>query len=323
MIGAAGHIGNAIVRALLRARYDVTACGRRSSPPINLSGLPVVYSPGNADKAGQFEAWIAGQDIVVDAAAPYPLSIFSVVGGSGSEPIFHAERRTRRLLDAVDRHSALFAYVSSFVTLSHPRTEAESLQRQAHRLAHPYFEVKELIESEILRAGRRGIRAVIVNPSYCFGPWDLRDRQLCTIPLLLSGEIPGAISQTLNIVDVRDVAEALLAAMKAQRYSEPIMLGAHSISLKELYGLICDLGGVPRLRLVANAGLTLIGAYWLELTLGAMGRKTMVPVGPMMMARGFDHLPSSGEFEALGIKPRPLRETIADSIKWYREIGYC
>jgi hypothetical protein len=40
----------------------------------------------------------------------------------------------------------------------------------------------------------------------------------------------------------------------------------------------------------------------------------------MMMAAAFDYLPQSTTLAQLGITPRPLRETIADAIAWYREI---
>src|SRR5258708_18381690 len=99
---------------------------------------------------------MAGHDLVVDAAAPYPLSAFSPVSQSGKDPIAHAERRTRLLLDAVCKHKARLVYVGSFVTLVKPRTSAQRFQHEMMRLAHPYLEVKELIESQMLDASRRG-----------------------------------------------------------------------------------------------------------------------------------------------------------------------
>jgi hypothetical protein len=40
----------------------------------------------------------SGHDLIVDAAAPYPRSVFSAVSEAGKDPIAHAERRTRLLL---------------------------------------------------------------------------------------------------------------------------------------------------------------------------------------------------------------------------------
>ena len=323
VIGASGHIGNAIVRAFLDRRYRVSACSRRNVPPANLSDLPVRYLSGDVETSGQLDKWIAGHDLVVDAAAPYPLNVFSPVSEAGKDPIAQAERRTRLLLDAVCRHKARLVYVGSFVTRVRPHTSAQRFQHQVMKLAHPYFEVKELIESQMLDASRRGLPVVIANPTYCLGPWDLHDRQLCTIPLLLSGEIPSSIAQTLNVIDVRDVAAAICAALDAERYGEPIQMGGHDISTEELYSMICRLGGVPRPRISTATTVALASAYAMELMLGTIGEKTRLPAGGMMMATLFDYLVSGNELQGLGVTPRPLTETLVDAIKWYRQVGYC
>jgi dihydroflavonol-4-reductase len=323
VIGASGHIGNAIVRAFLDRNYRVSACSRRSVPAANLSDLPVHYLSGDIETSGQLDKWIAGHDVVVDAAAPYPLNVFSPVSEAGKDPIADAERRTRLLLDAVGRHKARLVYVGSFVTGVRPRTSAQHFQHQVMRLAHPYFEVKELIESQILDASRHGLPVVIANPTYCLGPWDLHDRRLCTIPLLLSGEIPSSITQTLNVIDVRDLAAAICAALDAELYGEPIQMSGHSISTEELYSLICELGGVPRPRISTTTTVALASAYTMELMLGVIGEKTLLPAGGMMMATLFDYIVSGNELQSLGIIPRPLTETLVDAIKWYRQVGYC
>ena len=323
VIGASGHLGNAIVRSFLDRSYRVTACSRRRVPPSNLSDLPVRYLSGDTETSGQLDKWIGGHDLVVDAAAPYPLNAFSPVSELGKDPIVHAERRTRLLLEAVSRHKARLVYVGSFVTLVRPRTSAERFKHQMMRLAHPYFEVKELIESQMLDASRRGLRVVIANPTYCLGPWDLRDRELCTIPLLLRGEIPSSITQMLNVIDVRDVAAAIGAALDEERYGEPILMSGHDISTEELYSLTCELGGAPRPRISTATTLALTGAYAMELMLGAIGENTRLPAGGMMMATLFDYMVSGKQLSELGVSPRPLSETIVDAIGWYRKIGYC
>jgi len=323
VIGASGHIGNAIVRDLLDRNYRITACGRRSALPANLADLPVRYLSGDTGTSGQFDKWIAGHDLVVDAAAPYPLNLFSPVGESGKDPIAHAERRTRLLLDAVGKYKSRLVYVGSFVTLVKPRTSAQRFEHEMMRLAHPYFEVKELIESQMLDASRRGLPVVIANPTYCLGPWDLHDRQLCTIPLLMRGEIPSSITQILNVIDVRDVAAAIGAALDAEYYGKPIQMSSHNISTQELYSLICELGGVPRPRTTTATALAVAGAYAMELIWGAIGEPTPLPTGGMMMAALFDYMAVGKDLQELGITPRPLSETIVDAIKWYRQIGYC
>src|SRR5579883_2290732 len=163
VIGAGGHVGNAIARALLAAGWTVTACGRRRTPPLNLRNLPLTYRTGDVEAPGQLDRWIDHHDLVVDAAAPYPMEL---------------------IFPGVEPKQAPFA-------AAEVRTAAQRLRARLIRWTLPYFEVKELIESRLLDASRRGLRVILLNPTYCLGPWDLHDRRVCTIPLLLSGEKIG------------------------------------------------------------------------------------------------------------------------------------
>ena len=322
VIGASGHIGNALVRALLDRKDEVTACGRRSSPPANLADLAVRYLPGDFDRPGQLDRWIAGHDLVIDAAAPYPIDAFVLADRNG-DPIAQAERRTRRLIDSLFKHNANLAYISSFVTLTHPRSNAQQLQMRTMRLAYPYFEVKEFIEAQIVDAARHGLRAVIVNPTYCLGPWDLRDRQRCMLPALVRGEPVPSIDGTLDIIDVRDVAAGLIAATEAKLYGKPTMLGGHKISTRQLFSRVCEIAGVTRSVFRTPSSLALAGTYLVEVMSRMIGQQAPLPSVALVILATFDFAIGESALLELGITPRPLSETLADAIKWYRQIGYC
>jgi dihydroflavonol-4-reductase len=323
VIGASGHVGNAIARALLTAGWAVTACGRRVAPPLNLQDLPVTYLAGDADAPGQLDRWLPGHDLVVDGAAPYPMDVLFPGLQPKHDPFAAAEVRTARIINSVIRHDAVLLYVGSFISLVTPRTEAQRIRAQMIRLTLPYFEVKELIESRLLDASRRGLRAILINPTYCLGPWDLHDRRVCTIPLLLSGEIPGWITQMLNVIDVRDLAAATLRAVETERYGEPLLMTGHAISTHDFYSLICQIGGAAPPRIASSATLAMLGSYIVELAYSVLGQQTPIISAGMMMATAVDYLQPGSALNDLGVTPRPLPETIKDAIRWYRMIGYC
>ncbi len=321
VIGAAGHIGNAVVRELIARGYEVTASGRRTAPPVNLSGLAMRYVAGDAEAPGAIDELIEGQEVVVDAAAPYPSLM--ATGASAADPVEQARRRARTIIEAVGRHHARLAYVSSFTTLPEHSGGIERLQREWIRQSHPYFAVKQEIETAIMTAARAGLSAVIVNPTLCLGPWDLKPREYCFVPRVLSGEAPVTVAHVVNVIDVREVAAGLVAALEAERYGEPIPLTGHNLSVESLYRWLCEIGGVAAPRLVAPITLTAIASYWSEVALGAVGMRPPLPaIAPLltMMHDSFDTGRVQGE---LGITPRPLSATLRDAVEWYRRIGYC
>ncbi len=321
VLGASGHIGNAVVREMIARGYAVTASSRGPIPPVNLNGLALRYLAGDLDTPGHIERAVEGHEVVVDAAAPYPSLLMPAQ--TAARALDDARRRTQTLIDALRRQQARLAYVSSFTTLPDNSSGFEQMQRRWIRQIHPYFAVKQLIETEILTAVRAGLPAVIVNPTLCIGPWDIKDRELCFIPRLLSGEAPAAVAHPINVIDVRDLAAGLVAALEAGHYGEPIPLTGHNLSVDALYTWLCEIGGVAPPATVAPLTLAVIATYWSEITLGAIGRRPPLPaLAPMltMMHESFD--PGRVQLE-LGVNPRPLSATLTEAIEWYRSIGYC
>ena len=263
VLGATGHIGCAIAREFLQHGYRVTATTRQQHPEA-LADLRVDIAQGDADHSGQVAAWVRGHDIVVDAAAPYPVNLFIGASAFGPKASAQAGRRMRELLHAVSRENAVLGYVSSFSTLSHPEAEGNfaAIGTRVRRSLHPYFAVKAVMESMVLDAVRLGLRAAIVNPTACMGPWDRRQRELCVVPMLASGELPAIIAGDVNIIDVRDVASAVRAAIEQQRFGARIVLSGHNSRTDALAARICELAGVgaPRFRVPARlvAGGTLL-----------------------------------------------------------------
>src|SRR5262245_12126122 len=133
VLGATGHIGNAIVRELLQQGHQVTATSRRKAPALNLIGLSVDFVSGNIDTPGQLETWIAGHDVVIDAAAPYPLYLSNSTNEAGRNSLAYAAQRTDTLLNAVHRAKVRFAYVGSFTTHIRQRQGFNKWQTQLIR----------------------------------------------------------------------------------------------------------------------------------------------------------------------------------------------
>ncbi len=319
VLGATGHVGNAVVRELLARGHEVTAVTRRAAAPANLEGLAVRPARGDADRPGQLRAWLPGHDLVVDAAAPYPLHLFQEPPATLLE---RAEKRTRQLLDAVADHNARLAYVSSFVTLPRPRTGGDPIAAGLAR-RHPYFAVKERIENLVLAAARQGLPAVVVNPTTCFGPWDLKPRNLCLVPQLLAGEVAALVRHILNAVDVRDVAAGLVSAVEKERFAERIPLCGHNLTVDELTARLCAIGGVPPPRLHTPVGLGLAASWWTEAFCALTGRPSPWPTLSLLLVNESYPMTPNPLQTALGAAPRPLGETLRDAVDWYRRIGYC
>lgn len=320
VLGASGHVGNALTRELLARGWSVTATSRHADVAANLVGLPVHVRVGDAARRQQLDEWIRGHDLVVDAAAPYHVRLAS--GVPAAEAVRAAGARMDVLLTSMARHDARLIYISSFTTLDRPRPLVEAVQSGALRLLHPYFEIKRTMERRVLAAARTGLPAVIVNPTICLGPWDLKSPAFCLIPLALRGRIPATTNHAVNVLDVRDVAWAAVAAMADGRFGEPIPLVGHNTTVDGLVAAVCRLGGGRAPRVRVPAPMTALAAYWNEV-LFSLGLSLLdyPSLGMLLLVEQRWQPPGRAQLD-LGLRLRPLSRTLVEAIDWYRQAGY-
>ncbi|MGI9491734.1 MAG: NAD-dependent epimerase/dehydratase family protein [Geminicoccaceae bacterium] len=322
VLGGTGHIGNALVRALLRDGHDVAVTCRRANGRANLDDLNITVMVGDDRKPGQIQRWTRGRDLVIDAAAPYPVQLIDP-DKSRNDHAQHAFSRCRQLINAVRDHDAELVYISSFTTLRSHRHWRDRLQSAMIQGSHPYFEIKAVIERNIIAAVDDGLRAVVINPSVCLGPWDLKAPEACFVASAARGDLWGVTQQPLNVIDVRDVADMALKAIAMSRYGEPVAVSGHNIELASLVRMICQLAGQRPPAIRASTRFAAAGAYWTELMFAALGQSSPYPSLPFLLLCECQATNRSRAQQELGIRPRALDVTLRDALSWYRKIGYC
>ena len=322
VLGATGHIGQAMVRELLAHQWQITAATRQERPAA-LAGLPLNVVRGDADSPGQLAAWMRGHGFVFDAAAPYAMNLF--LPALSARPLAHAQRRMAAVLEAARQAGAVLVHVSSYTTQPRPGDEGAlaALEARVRRRLHPYFAVKAAMEAMVLDAARSGQRVVVLNPSACLGPWDRRPRDLCVVPLLATGQVPALVSHEMNVIDVRDVALAARLAVQRQRFGQPIALSGHNCRTDEMANQVCRIAGVaaPRRRLAKR--LAAAGMWWTEAGWALLGRPSPVPALGTLLLLDSHAMEAGPAQQALDLQPRPLATTLRDALAWYRQLGYC
>lgn len=312
VLGASGHIGRAFAGALLDEGWRVTAVARRASPPF-LSGLDVRLLRADLDGGDWLSGEVERHDLVIDAAAPHPVSL-----AEGGSVLQRAIARARRVTRAALDHDRPLVYVGSFSTLPRDRDPLSELWARARRRAHPYFAVKEALEAVVLDACGRGLRAVIVSPTACLGPWDDKPPERSFVRAVLEGAIPVVVPQPVNVVDVRDVAALALRALSERLWGAPLLCAGHDTSMDEVADLVSEIAGVPPpawLPLPGSVTLFSALAYGFEQACAAAG----VPIPPAalaaMLLSDMGHVGPSPAMRALGVRPRPLGRTLADTVR--------
>jgi dihydroflavonol-4-reductase len=318
VLGATGYIGGHIGLAAQERGWGLRGL-RRDPCAVGLLGAErVTWFTGTLDAPESLEAALRGVDIVFHAAAFYPRD-----GRHVPRQVAHAVRQMRGVLEAVRRAgTALLVYTSSLSTIGRPPAgeHRQADERDAYvpgtlpRSA--YYEAKAAMEREVLRAAAAGAPSVVVNPTAVFGPGDAQPTTGALLIALARGYGIVAPPGWVNIVDVRDVAEGHLRAAEAGVRGERYLLGGTNLRISEFMRQVARLANVPLphgeipaglLRVIVRIGERLPGASVLGNHLGAF--EYWQPLNCTRAER------------ELGLKTRPLVDTLTDALRWYEEHG--
>lgn len=188
-------------------------------------------------------------------------------------------------------------------------------------LGMTYVDAKHEGENEAMAAAARlGVELVVVNPSYVFGvPVDRTQPGETSTRIVgnyMQGRLPAVVDAPTNAVDVRDVAAGHLAAAERGKPGERYILGGHDVGWVELLERVAELSGVrhPLLVLPPEAAEAALLAEALRIP------APVAPEGIVLMAQNWRHSSRKAKRE-LGHRPRPLDQTLRDTVDWYAELA--
>jgi dihydroflavonol-4-reductase len=188
----------------------------------------------------------------------------------------------------------------------------------------PYCRSKFLAERHAFKLARAGAPIVIVNPTLPIGPGD-RGRSPPTQMLLdfCRGQRNEYLDAELNLIDARDVAEGMVRALEQGRPGRRYLLGHENLSIRALFARLARLTGLPEPRWRVPYAVALTAAYVSELLADVYThRAPAATVTGVKLTRRLMHFDARRSLEELGLKPRPVVESLKDAVAWYREMNW-
>jgi dihydroflavonol-4-reductase len=232
---------------------------------------------------------------------------------------------TRKVVDACLSRNLRLVHTSSHHALvreplDQPLTEEKPLALDEKC---EYHRSKAIGETIVLDACERGLDAVIVNPGSMIGPHDYEPSMIGTVLIdMYFGRIPVLLELLSDYVDVRDVADGMIAAAEKGRRGERYFLTGDVIPVMQMVSLFGELTGakVPTRALPLWVGWALLPA---ALLVSAVSNKEPFITADMLRASVSNDVVSHDKaHRELGYTIRSLRESLGDAVAWYRERGW-
>jgi dihydroflavonol-4-reductase len=316
--GATGFLGSHLVRALVDRGEEVRVLVRPRTDPRELLNLPVEIARGDLGSPETLTAAMRGIDRVYHAAAKVDVAASSDLGMSQIN-----SDGTRHVLESAWRAGVeRVVYTSSVGAIGACEIHEQLNEDDCYRgrgTNLPYPRSKVLADRVAMEFVKRGLPIVPVYPTLFFGPGDRYLRTSKTILAYLDRRTPAYIAGGFGCSDVRDVAAGHVQAMDRGQPGRRYILGGWNVTLREFYGLLARITQIaaPTLRVPAVLGYALaIITKWVE---PIRGKPPVVTWGDVDNARLYWFYDYTRGQEELGLRCRPLIETLRDTVAWLRD----
>jgi nucleoside-diphosphate-sugar epimerase len=321
--GGTGYVGSHAIAALAGAGHSIRVLARSPErvagtlAPLGVDQVETVT--GDVTDPVAVARALDGAEAVLHAA-----SVFSMDPRKADEMRSVNVRGTDVVLGTAHRLGLdPVVYLSSELALL-PPAAGEVLTPESAVKQPPWPYCRSKADSELVarRYQELGAPVVSVMPAAVWGPNDpYLGEGVTRATNVLKKRYPVVMPGGMHIADVRDLASVLAAVMTAGRGPRSYMVVGHYISMPDLIRTLADLTG-RRIRF-ATLPPWFLAAFGHAADLVQRRVSTRLPwdgegIWVMNCAARCDDSKTRTEF---ALEPRPLRETLADTIRWLVEVG--
>lgn len=317
--GATGFLGRVVAEELVRRKAQVHALVLHDDPYTDLLPKEVRTVIGDVCDKSSLSDFFADADsrtcvihcagIVSVASRPGPRLYQVNVGGTW-----------KVLRQCMEHDVGKMVYVSSVHAIPEKPKGciiSEDCEFSPGLVDGDYAKSKAAATELVFDAAERGLNASIVFPSGIIGPGDLQGGSFTSmVKSFLSGKLPFAVRGGYDFVDVRDVANGILACSESGEPGKGYILSGCYVTIRRMLQLVGKAAKLKYRSICLPLGLARLAAPYYE-------RRSMRERKPLFFTPySVSVLASNGQFshavasERFAYQPRPIEETLGDMTAW-------
>lgn len=315
--GANGHLAQTIIRKLRKKDCEIR--GLILPTEYNEDDGNVRYYKGDITRPETMQEIFTGIDypktIVIHAAG------LITIGNEITSALYNVNVvGTRNMIEVCRKYGvSRLVYVSSVHAISEGdglRVITETKYFSKDLVEGAYAKTKAEATQAVMEAIDEGMDAVVVHPSGILGPGDDgRNHTTQLIQSYMKGKLPGGVTGGYDFVDVRDVADGVIAAAEKGRKGECYILSNRFVPIPDLMKYMQKATGGPK-KICFPLSLAKMMAPVFEWA-GKVTKKR-----PLFTRYSLHTMESNGRFShdkatmELGYSPRDMMDTVSDTINY-------
>jgi dihydroflavonol-4-reductase len=321
--GATGLLGSNLAVEMAARGHEVVATKRGKSRIDHLARVPIRWVEAGLDDVNALAKAFEGAGAVFHCAAAVTIQ-FRVT----PEILAANVDGTRHVIEAVRRsgvgrlvHCSTVGAVGLSID-GQPSSETARWNMPEFGLGDAYVSTKRQAQDLVLEAVKAGVDAVVVNPTYMIGPYDVRPSSGTLVRDLVRGKVPAYTLGKNNFVDVRDVARGMAISLDKGKRGELYILGGHNLTYKDFFEVVARVTGTRAPRRRAPRWLVRTLGWWGDLVFALTGKEPALTTGPALWSLTDRFIFSSAKAEReLGYTISPLEPAIEACVTWFKENG--
>jgi len=320
--GADGFLGSNLVRELLGRNHEVVAFVKEGDDPKTIKELDIDIQYGNLLDADSIKRAMKGCNAVVHTAAstviwPYRSEIQGKINIGGTVNMVNAAKA-----HGVSRYIHIGTANSfGFGSKADPGDETRPYASGIYGM--DYMDTKYKAHQYVLEQVRENqFPAVIINPTFMFGPYPARLGSAKMIVSIYQQKVPGFTRGGRNYIAVKDVCVGIANALTMGTIGESYIAGHKNLNYKEIFTLIANVVDVepPKLAIPSFAAKTF--GFVNTLAARILNREPSVSYAMAMMSVDEHYFSAQKAIEEIKLPQTSIETAIKESFDWLKEHQY-
>lgn len=316
--GISGHIGNTIARALLIEDFSIIALVRKKDKP-SVQDLSIELVEGDLFNDSALDLLCKEADVLIHLAGK-----ISIYEKDESEVLKTNIEGVKNIIDACIRNGVKkvihFSSIHAHKPVGLNKILNEHTPYEDDRSIF-YNYSKSIGEQTMIKARGRGLDVSIINPTGGFGPFDFHPSLSGKMILdIYNGKLPIIVKGGYDWVDLRDISNAVLSIIKLNVVNEKFILSGHWADLKTFAVQVCSFKNKPYNGLALPLWICKIGLPFISIYSRIINSPPLYTSSSLKtIEEGSKRIENTHAKELLNYSPRPLNESIRDTIIWFKQ----
>ncbi len=317
--GIGGHLGNTIARELLNSGATVRGFARPGEDVTMLYGDAVSIVRGDVRDIESLEPLFYGIERDDEVFFIHCAGIVSIASKYDQTVVDVNVNGTANVVELCKRHHVKkLVYISSVHAL--PELPDHAIMQEVSKFRPDsvtglYAKTKAAATQIVLDAVNDGLDATVIHPSGIIGPNDYGNGHLTQMIIdYLNGTLTAGVDGGYDFVDVRDVANGVIAATERGKKGECYILSNRYVAVPELLNTLSRITGGRKIHTFLPIWFAKLTAPLAELYYKIRNES------PLFTRYSLDVLTSNARFTCakakrdLGYKVRDISVTLRDTV---------